>query len=465
VSADQPKRCPLAEGAARAAPTAPHATPRTDRRRLNGPERFWTAWRTRVALAVGLVVSAALHLSPMMPVVLLERLEVNEIEGNAAIPVDLLANDEPAEAPPPPPPAEPEAPGEKPAEARRPPLPDAGPIADAAIPDAAADGAPRDAGAADAGAVDAAPLDPAAINAMIHPEAVPIELHINAEVIRKHPLGSHLGVLLKAIPQWNDFMGGTALDPINDVDWILISGPSFINTSRDAVMVRFSASASEAALSRDVAVVASKYARGGPFDAGVPGMKATLAYADRSERVILRPAPRVLVVVPPKDAASVARQLAGARVPAHLHPGDALFWRFAHPHLMLRELPDAITEMRLRIVPRADGSADILAEGDVPDAESAVSAAADVARFARRRNDMLTSLVTHGLFDGVEVRADGKLVKAHLTASLDQIEAVLALVSGLLGVNEAPAGSASSPLRPPGAPSAAPWRGPPGGPH
>jgi FAD/FMN-containing dehydrogenase len=101
---------------------------------------------------------------------------------------------------------------------------------------------------------------------------------------------------------------------------------------------------------------------------------------------------------------------------------------------MLRELPESITEMRLRVVPRSDGGADVLAEGDTKDAEAATSAAEDVARFARRHNDTLTSLLTHGLFDRVEVSTQGRLVKAHVSATLDQISTVVALVGDLLGV-------------------------------
>jgi hypothetical protein len=216
-------------------------------------------------------------------------------------------------------------------------------------------------------------------------------------------------------------------------------------------------STSDAVVDKAVRLVMHKYPRGGTFDAGVPGARAVLAYADRSERVILRPASHVLIVVPPKDAAKVARQVMGARIQPNAHPGDAVYWKFMHPHQMLHELPDSISEMRLRVVPRADGSADVLAEGDTPDADAAQSASADVARFARRHNDALTSLLTHGLFDRVQVTTEGNLVKAHLTASLDQIATVVSLVAGFLGVREpseaSSGGAPSAAAPPPGVPS------------
>jgi hypothetical protein len=458
VTADKPRRRPLGEGAARAAPTSPHATPPLEGGRRSGPERFWAHWRTRAALGLALAVSASIHLGPIAPLAFPSRVDVTELEGEAAIPVDLLAGEEP---PPPPPlespalPPEPEAPGDRQARDAGPSR-DAAPLAAEASVDSAADAA-TDAGAGDGGIGDGgvevadASMDPTAIASTVTAGPPRIELQINASVIRKHPVGAKMGFLLRGLPQWEDFVGETSIDPVNDVDWILISGPSFIETSRDVVVVHFSAS--DAVVDKAVRLVMHKYPRGGAFDAGVPGAHAVLAYADRSERVILRPAPHVLVVVPPKDAAKVARQVMGARIQPNARSGDAVYWKFMHPHQMLRELPESITEMRLRVVPHTDGSADVLAEGDTPDAESAQGAAPDVARFVRRHNDAITSLLTHGLFDQVQVTAEGTQVKARLTASLDQIATMVSLVAGLLGVSDEPPGAAASaPAPAPGIP-------------
>jgi hypothetical protein len=456
VSADQPKRRPLGEGAARAAPTSPHATPPADgrgARRRNGPERFWAHWRTRAALAAALVLSSSAHLAPIAPFAFPSRLDVTELEGEAAIPVDLLAGEEPP--PPPPPvvssPAQPEgeSTGDKSASADAGPPPrDASPIPAEASLDAAAD-----AGEGGAEVPDAA-LDPTAIASTVVSGPPRIELQINASVIRKHPVGGKMGYLLRGLPQWEDFVGHTSIDPVNDVDWILLSGPSFIETSRDVVVVHFSTS--DAVVDKAVRVVMHEYAHSGAFDAGVPGARPVLVYADRSERVILRPAPHVLLVVPPKDAAKVARQVMGMRIQPNLRPDEAVYWKFIHPHQMIHELPDSISEMRLRVLPRADGSADVIAEGDTPDPDAAQTAAADVARFARRRNDAIVSILTHGLLDRVEVTAEGNLVKAHLTASLDQIATVVSLVAGVLGVSEPPGASSGGSPSAPSAPGVPP---------
>ena len=433
----------------------------------------------RLALGPFLGLSLALHYL-LFPIELPHGFEVNDVEGEAAIPIDVLTADPEPPPPPPPEPPPPATPGKADEEKARElaaaaaradagaaaARADAGAAEDAAPsdaasrdaqPDAAPDGGASDAAVAvmqDAGAGALAMNDAgpnAIVGAAIQADVNLVTLIVNAEVIRQHPVGAKMGYLLRGIPQWDDFMSGTDIDPIRDTDWVQIVGPSLINTARDVVLIHYSAS--DAVVDRAVEVVTRKYDRGGRFDAGVPGVKASLAHADRADRVLLRAQPHVLAVVPPSIAEKSARQLVAARLPAHNHPGEAVYLRLVNPHHPMPELPEAITEMRLRVVPRADFGADVFLEGDTKDAEAAADAADGVRRVVRRHNDTLTSMITHGLFDHVEVTSEGPLVKAHLVVTLDQIETLTALVGGFLGVQPD--------LPPSGAPGGAPRRGPP----
>jgi hypothetical protein len=443
-----------------AAPTAPHATPRRARGRRNGPERFWARWPVRVALSVSLVVSAAAHCS-LVPLQVPHAFEMRDVEGEAAIPVDLLREEE---APPPPPPMAESPPDDTKARelAAAAFHVDAGPRRDAGSADAAAVDGAREAASdaeADGEAFDGAlamvdasatPHDPQAIVGAvgaIQADVILVMLVVNAEVIRTNVAGARMGYLLRGIPQWDEFMSGTDIDPVRDTDWVIISGPSLVNTARDVVLIHYSVP--DAVVDRAIDIVVRRYDRGGPFDAGVRGVKASLAHADRAERVLLRAQPHVLAVVPPGIAQKVARQLATGRVQARLEPGQALYLRLVNPHHPFPEIPEAITELRMRVMARADQGADAFTEGDTKDAETAARAAEDLARVVRRHNDALTSLLTHGLFDRTEVSAEGSLVKVHLTASLDQIETLMTLVGGFLGVQSAgpPAPPASSTSR------------------
>lgn len=453
--AEPSSRTSLGEGAAQEAPTAPHATPRRDRGPRTGPERFWAHWPVRVALGASLVVSGLAHCAAF-PFELPHGFEVNDVEGEAAIPIDVLQGvDEPAPPPPPAPTSDPETKAEeqldKLAEAARQAakraLHDAG--APDASPDAPPDAAPVDAGA-DGSWLDGAvaslddagppgggqgPRDPEAILGAagdIQADKVLVMLVVNAEVIRQNPEGARMGFLLRGIKQWNDFMSGTDIDPLRDADWLMISGPSLVNTSRDVVLIHYSAP--DAKIERAMDQVARNYTKGGPYDAGVPGTKAVTSYADDAERVVMRPRPHVLAVVPPSVAQKVAHQLAHASVPAHIRKGEAMYLRVWDPHHPMPEIPQTITEARMRIVPREDDGADIFIEGDTKDASSAAQAAEDVKGIVARHDDMLTSLVTHGLLDHVEVTSEGPMVKAHVVASREQIAAIVNFVATILNV-------------------------------
>lgn len=463
----------IGEGAAEEAPTAPHATPGPRGGTRTGPERFWWRRHATAAFVLALTLSLLVHGSAF-PIEWPSDLEINDVDGEAAIAVDLLqgppAEESPAAPVEPPAPVEPVGPTARetpPLATSKPAQPeDAGVDARSIVPrdagydakpdDAAADGAGSKSGASgpSEGAADAGPESGpadtekiAGAAGAVQDDEVLVVVLVNAEVIRKNPVGASLGVLLRGIPQWEDFMSGTDIDPVRDTDWLMISGRSLVNTGRDVVLIRYGAS--DATVDRAIARVSRKYAGGGPFDAGVPGVKATLARADRAERVLLRPAPHILAVVPPAIAAKQARKLATLGLPAHVRPGEALYFRFETPHRAIAEIPESISELRLRVVPRADNGADAFLEGDTKDAESAALAAPEIAALIRRRNSGPVWLLTHGLFDGVEVRAEGSRVLVHLSVTLEDLQSLASLAGVFLGVPmpETPAGSASAPAR------------------
>src|SRR5579863_5837569 len=91
MSADEAGRRPIGEGAAQEAPTAPHATPRPREgaARRTGPERFWWRRPVSVAFLFALAFSLLVHGSAF-PIEWPTALEINDVDGEAAIAVDLL---------------------------------------------------------------------------------------------------------------------------------------------------------------------------------------------------------------------------------------------------------------------------------------------------------------------------------------------------------------------------------------
>jgi len=471
-------------GAAEIAPTAPHATPTHDAdllraARKTGPGKFWSKRRIRIALSLALFLSVIFHgwVTPWSLLPDTSGLEAKNAEGELTIPVELLGEEPPPEEKPPPQeqiaPDDPNGPNKK---------KDAGPKPnpDASVPDAEATseldatalidrdggaspsstdgGAPTEAGADDASsdagllanAGDAStapgasgPRDPGAMIGMpglISAGTVNVTLLVNIAVIRQNPVGARMGPLLQGIPQWADFMKGSqsAVDPVRDTDWILIYGPSLIHTDRDAVFVHYSIS--DTIVDNAVDSIAKRYDKGGTFDAGVPGVKASLGHADHAERVFIRGQPHVLVIVPKDKAKDFALLAKRATINPRVRPGEALRLTVRDPWKQISikglKFNESVKEIRLWIVPRpSDGGADIYAEGDCTDEAAAIDAADALTDLLKRQNSFGARIATRGLLNNAKVEADGTHIKSHLSASKEQLEAILNLVAAVLGVN------------------------------
>jgi len=418
--------------------------------------------------------------------------EIRDTAGELSIPVDLLQGETapeppPPPLPPPPPPPEPAtpvhdkgegldagAPGRHPEAGAVHPKHDAAPDAPRSRrhPDAGApphDAAPHevplpeggvgrhvDAAVARAGQAsgvsrDAVGMIGAAGGAQAGPQNVVVT--INMAAIRAHPIGARLGPLFSALPQWDDFLEGTGVDPLRDTDWVSINGPSLIHSERDVILVHYSAS--DQVVDRALDVVGRKAGNGGPFDAGVPRMKAILGHADRADRVFMRPQPHVLAVVPPYYAGTAAKLLARATIPrAPRRPTEAVRVALIHPHGPMPAIPESVTEARVWVVPhREDGSAEVFGEGDTADAEAARSAVDVLRAVVREQNSFGVKLITRGLLDGVELSADGSTVRLHVEVSREQLQVLLAFAAGRLGVDITPPDGGTPP---PPAPSGHP---------
>jgi hypothetical protein len=452
----------LRVGAAQAAPTAPHATPGAEGLSpATGPERFWRAVPWQVQLAA-VVLSGLVHYAAA-PWSLLPRheLEFHDVDGTLTIPVDLVTGEATARA------------AAQPDPAFRPPAPeplrtvseDHEPALDASVrktktprdagedpaEKVAADTAPVDAGGregADAalasasedagtgGGRDAVGMIGAAGRVQAGPQN--IVLTVNMAAIREHPEGKRLGPLLMAIPQWKDFIQGTRVNPLRDIDWISINGPALLHTEKDVILVRYAIS--DAEVDKAVSALSAKHSSGGRVDVGVPTVRAVRMYADNAERVFLRPQSHVLAVVPRDYAKTAAQILAKATVPVALKRADeALRLTLVHPHGPMRQIPESVTEVRLWIVPRSgDGGADVYGEGDTASASDGESAASALTRFVEDQNSFGVQLLTRGLLNGIEIRADGPHLRLHVSATRDQIEILLAFVGGRLGVDMPP---------------------------
>ncbi len=425
----------------------------------------------------------------------LDSLETREVDGGGMIPIDLFEGEdepepppeEPPPPPPPPPPATPEGEGAG---------LDAGRVRDAAVRDAApllpeldaaVTSAPHDAGTRDLRDAAGSDLEAdAGVGAPGAPDAGDtkgpglaedvlagpplVRLLVNMNEIRKNPVGAQMGPLMSGIPQWDEFIAGTKVDAVRDADWITISGPSLLHTERDVIMVHYSAP--DAVIDHAIDLIRQRSSNGAGFDAGVPGVKATLGHADRAPRVFLRPQPHVLAVTPPDFAETAARMLVKRKLTAHILAGEAMRLTVQHPHGPFPSLfPEEMSELRLWVVPREDGGADVHGEGKCTDGSIASAATANVESLLHKFKGSMAgigaNMLTHNAIDTITLSTSGSSLKleAHLTE--DQLEALLGLAAGQLGVSLQPGGAPRSPGATPGATPGAPSPAPraPSRPH
>ena len=471
-------------GAAECAPTAPHATAPAQRDRKSGPARFWRGRGIRIALGITFAFSLVLHwyLAPWRLFPDRSGLELKDPEGELTIPVELLGEEPPPEEKPQPP--EQLTPENDPNGLKH--KPDAAPPKlkpDAAVADAEAlsidagvapfnqdgglatnasdGGGPTDAGESDARAdggglvasADASappgasgPRDPGAmigLPGLISAGTVNVTLVVNIAVIRTNPVGARMGPLLYGIPQWNDFMKGSqaTVDPIRDTDWILIYGPSLIHTDRDAVIVHYSIS--DDVVDNAVESIAKRYDKGGAFDAGVPGVKASLGHADNAERVFLRGQPHVLTIVPKDKANDFAKLMKRSSIQPKVRPGEALRLVVKDPWKQISipglKFSQSLKEIRLWIIPRpSDGGADVYVEGDCADEAAAIDAADALTDLVKRQNSLIVRAATRGLLNNAKIEASGTHITSHVSASQEQLEALLQGVGAMLGATVQP---------------------------
>lgn len=392
-------------------------------------------------------VSALLHL-PMTPVFglvgLLGLLEPPDDDDGpsgppiVAIPIDLLNEPEPAppEAPPPPseavpPPSvveaarEPEAPKPPP-----PPPPKPKPQTPEPAPSAEAPATPPEQGIGD-------PVAMAGGVRRVVDANANVRLILDTEKLREHRLGARVGALLGRVYQWRDFLGPTGIDPVRDIDRILIAGPQLRRSEEVVAVIQHRLGRERMRGAIDLLV--QRDPAGEWLKSRVPVARAS---ADRAERHFVFPSEHIVIVTPKSALADAERLGPRARIPTL--PGKQLATAYVvTPHRAFRGLPLRIPESirwaRARVTPTEDGGAvvDIEAEDETPELARAHAAELERAVAAATRLDLgvlglilgarLQRFVEKIRFDARENRIYGELgvTEAQILSIFDMAEMFL----------------------------------------
>ncbi|HEX3775458.1 MAG TPA: hypothetical protein VHV51_13395, partial [Polyangiaceae bacterium] len=448
-----------------------------------------------------LVVSLLLHfpLTPWASIVGLLKVwahpqEDIPLESLTGIPIDVI--EEPAPAAPEPKPESPAndktGPADTEAFAPKPPpknKPDPAKIQDAGVPDAEEpDAAAADAGkqSADAGAsikpagdAGAAAQGDAGVAAEPHskPLSTPsliggarqlvdqksnVQLWIYADRIRQTPLAPRIGPVLRSLYQWRDFFGPTGVDPIRDIDQILISGPQLRDSSNLMVIIKHHLSQANMHTAVD-ALVRADHGAGMWLDDGMP---AASVHLDGAERRFVLPNAHTVVMTPAEHyQKALALGKMGVQLPPNPGP-EAMIAKVMTPWRALIgtpiQIPHSISWALIRVIPTADGGATAELEGGD---ESEAQAKADAEYLDKTANSLaqlnlgflgsLLGQTSHKFIEHVEFSASGTTIHGTAHATADQLSTAFDLVSSFMSERSArrepphgsSAPSSSAPLR------------------
>ncbi|MGK3963297.1 hypothetical protein WMF38_03805 [Sorangium sp. So ce118] len=414
---------------------------------------------SRRALATAAAVALLLHL-PLLPTPLFSWLEAmfslrGELAdydaGETIVPIDLdlLADDPsavaaapsatggegqpsgagaaaPATPPPAPPPpaasasAAPEAPDAgAPAPPRRKPPGDAG-------PDAAGDGGTED--ESDHPNL-RTPLSAAGAPGKLASKDPNVQVLIAGDRLRSHELGEWFGRILTTIPQWQSFFSDTSVDPIRDIDHLLIAGPQLRDSSKVVAVMDYRAP--EQVMRAAVDVIVQRSNGAWIEDAPVPAARAT---AERSERIFaMVPDRRLLVVLPAEEEAQLSKlksmkgfnkSSAAGIVISMLTPANAFRG--------VQALPRSLAWMRLTVTPTKDGGADLALTAGDESAEEALAHARELTRTLNALRTINLGITRIDVVDEVTFNTDGKVIWSKLHVTNRQLKLIMGFVEQAL---------------------------------
>jgi hypothetical protein len=324
-------------------------------------------------------------------------------DDRVIIPISLLEDQGKPEEPPPPEPKATPAPAPtepKPPKREHPPADAGAPDAETQEGGAVADAASERRGARDAGSPLATVADahgdgagPSVKDTMSLVGALKrtvqgkpnVALVLWFSTIRDHPLGGQVGNLLACNAQWRDFIGDL-IDPLQDLDGVMLTGPRMADTSKVTAIAQHrleDAKINEVMTS--LAAKARRQGEGGPVPTNHPGMVAVRFHADRADRIAFTHPRKVIIITPPEGFDQLRDQPEPLSLPAG--QGRAMSLTMVNPWRPLRaiglRLPETLSELRLNVSASPDGSVNAEIEFDDQDATLAKAHATEMSEQGR----------------------------------------------------------------------------------
>jgi hypothetical protein len=201
--------------------------------------------------------------------------------------------------------------------------------------------------------------------------------------VREHPLGPLVGSLLGCNPQWRDFLGDL-IDPLQDLDGVMLVGPRMADTSKLTILVQSRMDDDKLQKVMGFVGATAQKSGGGVFDGG-SGLAAVRFHADRADRIAFTHPRRMIIITPPEGFEQLRNQHEPMSLPAGR--GQAMSLTMVTPWRPLRavgmRLPETLSEIRVNVFGATNGGVNVEIEFDDLDAATAAAHAAEVTAQAR----------------------------------------------------------------------------------
>jgi len=258
---------------------------------------------------------------------------------------------------------------------------------------------------------------------------------LHNEAIRRHALGARMDPLLSSVTAWRSLFSATSINPVRDVDRMLILG-SQLGDLRNMTLV-MELNLPDGQLRSAVDRLVSLDPEGTWTEATVP---VASAHADGEERIFVLPSSRTLLVAPPASRAAAEKfssnsRLAGPREQELASLFLATPWRALAVAGIT--IPKSILWARLRLTPTDSGGAVIhLVAQDETDA----AAKADIEvleRAAKAASKLVLGAALLGAgrsaSEAITFSAVDQEIRGEVTLDAAQLETLLSLLQSLLG--------------------------------
>lgn len=252
-----------------------------------------------------------------------------------------------------------------------------------------------------------------------------VRLLVFNDRLRKHAMAKRVSAILSNIHQWKDFFGPSGLNPVEDLDRILIAGPQLRDSSQLVVVVQHHLP--EARMKEAVDALVSgppkgKWVEDAPFP-------TALAHADRAERLVAMPDDRITIVAP----VGVREQVMGMK-PGLLFPkteGKEIVagyikspWRSAR---RVFPMPKSIKWLRLAIYEGRDGGAVVKLVAEDESEAAAKRHATQLTRQVNKATEIDLVLWKERLVKKTKFVAKGKQLEASIVVTRAQLRTIMDL--------------------------------------